>query len=194
MKPFFPNKSKKMGEAEVKWRNCGVLLPVCCTSTQTPRNSAFNFHIKATGCCCRDGNPHPDSGDFGYCFRYHPWTECPGVAMVIWRSCIQFSPWSMLPSCPPGSYVFSCPFLPSQDFTSSQSWSVESSTSDRPTSSAIINEMSESLLSAGSWPPEGGQSKVYGQRQAMSLDASVLELLFLVVFLFLRSRFCFVFF
>lgn len=41
-----------------------------------------------------------------------------------------------------------------QDFTSSQSWSVESSTSESPTSIAIINEISESLLTAGSCSPE----------------------------------------
>lgn len=54
-----------------------------------------------------------------------------------------------LPVALPCSLVLDlCLFF--QDFTSSQSWSVESSTSDSPTSMAIINEISESLLTAGS--------------------------------------------
>lgn len=72
-----------------------------------------------------------------------PWWPEGRVSSSILGAC--FLP---VPLVPMSS---SCPFLPSQDFTSSQSWSVESSTSDSPTSRAIINEMSESLLTAGSW-------------------------------------------
>lgn len=57
---------------------------------------------------------------------------------------------ALLPSFPLGPTISFLLDLSFQDFTSSQSWSVESSTSDSPTSIAMIKEMSESLLTAGS--------------------------------------------
>lgn len=95
---------------------------------------------------------HPDEGDFGYCFRYRSWTERPGVPRCL-RVCAPSTYWSTPPLIPFGPTTSSFLYSPFQDFTSSQSWSVESSTSDSPTSIAIINEMSESLLPAGSCSP-----------------------------------------
>ena len=62
---------------------------------------------------------------------------------------------ALLPSFPSRPTILFFLYLPFQDFTSSQSWSVESSTSDSPTSIAMISEISESLLIAGSCSPEG---------------------------------------
>lgn len=86
-------------------------------------------------------------------FHFHSCRKCPGVGQVFWRHVSLFKSWRT-PPCPPHRPLDLClPYLPFQDFTSSQSWSVESSTSDSPTSIAIIKEMSESLLTAGSCSP-----------------------------------------
>lgn len=73
------------------------------------------------------------------------------VVLEVW--CARSNSWGPPPFLPLGSYHPFVLYSPFQDFTSSQSWSVESSTSDSPTSIAIISEMSESLLTAGSCSP-----------------------------------------
>ena len=87
--------------------------------------------------------------------RYHSWVERPGVAKVFWRCECRVQSWGTPPFLPLASYHPFFLYLPFHDFTSSQSWSVESSTSDSPTSIAMISEISESLLIAGSCSPEG---------------------------------------
>lgn len=94
------------------------------------------------------------------------WTVCTRVYKYVcmrgvysWFKSLQSRfrrPPSLLPFNGGGMHVFG---FSSQDFTSSQSWSVESSTSESPTSIAIINEISESLLTAGSCSPERKKEK-----------------------------------
>lgn len=113
--------------------------------------SAFNFQAAKAVDCSKIEKLHPDSRDFGYCFSLPFLSGAPLESPRCSRGvCARCKSWGHSPFLPLGSYHPFFLHLPFQDFTSSQSWSVESSTSDSPTSIAIISEMSESLLTAGS--------------------------------------------
>lgn len=114
--------------------------------------SAFNFQVAKAMDCCRDRETASDRWDFGYCFSGPFSSGGHGDATLSWK-CV--CPVQVLGhfSLPSSGVLPSLLVSPFQDFTSSQSWSVESSTSDSPTSIAIISEMSESLLMAGSCSP-----------------------------------------
>lgn len=114
--------------------------------------SAFNFQVAKAMDCCRDRETASDRCDFGYCFSGPFSSGVRGDATLSWKCVcpVQVLGRSSLPSSGVLPSLLDSPF---HDFTSSQSWSVESSTSDSPTSIAIISEMSESLLTAGSCSP-----------------------------------------
>lgn len=115
---------------------------------------AFHFPAAEAVGCCRDGETASWSAGLWILLFMTileqsalPMPRCSGGVCAWSKS------QARLPPLPHGSYH---PFLlcsPFHDFTSSQSWSVESSTSDSPTSIAIISEISESLLTAGSCSP-----------------------------------------
>lgn len=125
-----------------------------CVSARTrEEKSAFIFQAAKAMGCCTDGETAS-------------WLTWLWILLSLpFLSGAQWSYQGVLEGCLPGPSLEAPPFLPLgsyhplvlrlsfQDFTSSQSWSVESSTSDSPTSIAIISEMSESLLTAGSCSP-----------------------------------------
>jgi hypothetical protein len=134
--------------------------------------SAFKVWAAKATDCRRGGKPGSRLGRLWILLSLPfmsgvPWT-CQGHLKVGAR----FKSWSTPPFCPLGSYHLCFLYLLFQDFTSSQSWSVESSTSDSPPSIAIIKEISESLLTAGSCSP-ARRKQSEGEHSATALGVAI---------------------